>query len=360
ILSRLPLLGMETDAPTYEDVLDRLVVSHEWMGERFEQVLRALPEDILLLMGAVSVIVIADDIRPAGYSPLTAGVYIDPQWLWFTLEELGTVSQAPDYRSDFGNSLQFVSSVRYVSGEERAFGGSNLTATEDRTLDEVTPRMAFVLFHELAHANDVFPPSTWDNLDGSETIVGAVDSAQAVSLALQGEYPLTSELMYALAEVDFLGRPATEEELQVTAEMVGVEFDGDQATDHYAYASIEEDMAMLFEEAMMRYHYGFERDVAFSTPISGADGCDAYVVKWGERSRLGNQDIRVRAQFVASAILPSLDLVEFFESLPEPTRLRNGVSWCDSIHLDDTSQLEIRSDWVQPIPWAEVSGPQIR
>ena len=39
----LPLIGMETNSPTVDDIMQRLVVSHNWMGQRFQEILETYP-----------------------------------------------------------------------------------------------------------------------------------------------------------------------------------------------------------------------------------------------------------------------------------------------------------------------------
>ena len=59
------------ETPTFDRVMDRVVVSHRWMGERLEEVLRRAPDDLLRVLGAISAIVIDADVRPSFYWPLT-------------------------------------------------------------------------------------------------------------------------------------------------------------------------------------------------------------------------------------------------------------------------------------------------
>jgi hypothetical protein len=63
-LATLPLIGQAEPEPTVEDVLARTVVSHAWMGRRFEQVLRALPARLLKLFRSTTAVVIGADFRP--------------------------------------------------------------------------------------------------------------------------------------------------------------------------------------------------------------------------------------------------------------------------------------------------------
>ena len=52
-LLTLPMIGMEFADPDVEDIMSRVLVSHDWMGERFRQVLQTMPREILLLTRAL-------------------------------------------------------------------------------------------------------------------------------------------------------------------------------------------------------------------------------------------------------------------------------------------------------------------
>ena len=56
---------------------------------------------------------------------------------------------------------------------------------------------------------------------------------------------------------------------------------------------------MLFEEAMMAIHYGFSRDMAFTTvPADAAEErrCSDYQVGWGVRGRIAEEQVISRAR----------------------------------------------------------------
>ena len=77
-----PDTDIDTDA-----IMQRLVVSHDWMGQRFKEVLDILPAEILQLMSGVTAVVIDDDIRPSYYTNWTGAIYLDPANLWLTNDD---------------------------------------------------------------------------------------------------------------------------------------------------------------------------------------------------------------------------------------------------------------------------------
>ncbi len=52
-LNTFPLLGMETSAPTVDDIMLRVLVSYDWMGSRFRELLELMPAELLLLTRGV-------------------------------------------------------------------------------------------------------------------------------------------------------------------------------------------------------------------------------------------------------------------------------------------------------------------
>lgn len=343
--STLPLLGMENEEVTIGMVMDRVVVSHPWMGERFREILERLPADILMLLKGVTAIVIDDDIRPSFYTTRTGAIYLDPAHLWLTNEEKATVALDEDYRSDFGSDLRFVPLWRYVKDDRYAYLYYSLEDNETRTLDDILYRVAALLYHELGHANDYLPPDRVGTLHPGDTVPAAIARLQGESIAdrLYGESPLNSVVWKRLAAVLFGGEKATAEECLYSPEFVGGELAGDGANDDYAYASAREDVAMLFEETMMKYRFGVDRDIAYTiVPANQTPVCDDYLVKWGNRNRIAHPVVSARAIRVAADLLPGEDLSAFFAGLSSPIPMRLDEGWCSNLQLTSVQPLRVR------------------
>lgn len=343
-LERLPLLGQEHQELTPEDVMARALVSHDWMAERFEQALEAMPDDLLQMFRGVTAVVIGSDIRPSYYWLSTGAIYLDPNRLWLEINERDTISREPDFRSDFGQSLNFETLWRYVQNGDYAWETPSLSGPgQARTIDDILAPMAALLFHELAHANDYLPPSTWASLNSGQTPGQAASSLQSdsVSATLANTYPLSSEQMMDLAEVMFSGREATEAERQLDAEQVSLEFRSDTATDPYAYVSnanrqlFLEDTAMMFEEAMMRHHFGVARELAFtSRPESDSASCNDYRIRWGQRNRVADAQVRPRLALILPLLLDQNEVEPYLSSLGAPESMPSDRGWCESLGLE--------------------------
>lgn len=336
-LGDLPPLGLESSNPTVDDIMNRVVVSHRWMGTRMEELLHALPEDIHLLMRGVTAVVIGSEIRPSYYWSMTGAIYLDPASLWITHQERDTISRKQDYRAGFSEPMAFRSFWRYTLGDSPAYRHQGLDSPLERSLDDILLPMASLLFHELAHANDFFPPHAYHLVSSDQRFVEAASALapQRLSTDLTVNMGLQSDEMYHLAGILFRGNTPSTADTQITAAQVGEFFVDDQASDDYAYSSQYEDLAMLFEEAMMKLHFGIDRDMAFVTPPSDTAiaGCNDYRIGWGVRNRVGDHLVSARAAWATQALLPESDYSEFFEQLPPPQALGRGQGWCASIRL---------------------------
>jgi hypothetical protein len=327
-LSTLPFLGQDASDPTIEDVLDRVLVSHTWMGDNLETFLEALPSDLLLMLRSVTAVVIASDIRPAFYNPETGAIYLDADYLWLTQDEAAVVTDEEDFRANFGDPLQFAMPWRYVRNNERLTVAINPDGSRDP--DGLLPILGFLLYHELAHAVDFMPQSELDTVDLELTAQTAIIQAQWLSNTWAD--PLVSDTLKDLAAVSFRGATATaEQEAIEPAELVS-EFANDGAIQYYAYTTQFEDLATMFETVMMLYHFDFEKDTGITTNTEFSnDG----LVAWGQRGRVSDQASYARALAALQALYPGeLAPVEaFLAQLPAPIQMPEGVTWGETLNV---------------------------
>jgi hypothetical protein len=326
-LSKLPFIGSLNPTPTVDEIMDRVLVSHDWMGARFRTFLEEVDigDDIKHLLGATTSIVISYDVRPSFFWSGTGAIYMDPFYFWVTPEERDTLNETPDYRSDFGAELSFVGTWRIVKDNEYAFYNPSTTSRENRTTTDSRYYALRVLYHELAHANDFFPPRAWSLASGSDFPFSYSNDNDPDSTQLADDFPLASQEMSELAQVLFQGTSATQAQIDYTPAEVGSFFFPDDATNTYNYSTIREDYAMLAEEYMMGFRHGVLYDQAIT------EGASEYIVAQGERGRVGHSRITPRAEFVISNILPNVDLQAASASLAAPAQLETGVSWRDSL-----------------------------
>lgn len=319
---------------TPEDIAERLLVSHHWMGDSFMDVVRDLPQDVLNLFRPLNVIVLSLDIRPSFYHTDTASIYIDPRYLWRNQAEWNDIYQQQDYRAGFTESLPFLAMQRYVhsNGEYVTYSNSyDAKVNYWRSKSEIAPGLFNLLVHELAHANDFLPPDQLSVLDVTTSIGRNIQLMKGnwIQTALQQTHGLSADSLQLMAERYFGGASAS---TTMSPEQAGAAFEPDGAADFYGYYTGAEDVAMLFEAYMMWREYGAFSDVAFtSSPTFANYSCDDLNIGWGQRNRLAQKEVVPRARLVSESILQQ-DLSAEFASIESvtPVDLPYGYGWCQA------------------------------
>jgi hypothetical protein len=311
------------------------------MGKNFEAFLTQVDmnSDFAKLLQSVTAIVISYDIRPSFYWVVTGAIYLDPENLWLTPAQRDTINEAADYRSDFGKELNFLMPWRYVKNNQYASQSFAKTQRQPRTIADLTPSLASLLYHELAHANDFFPRSVHSNIQGPTLLddFSRRNNAKAlISDQLSENFPLLSQQMYALAKVSFKGDTATSLDKSYQSSDVASFFAPDKANDYYAYTSTREDAAMLFEEAMMSYRLGIRRDVAVTDKPANASA-DTIVVAFGQRGRIADPSIKSRVSYVLDNMMPELNSQTVLAALPPVQQMTVGQSWTANLSLSNPS-----------------------
>ncbi len=332
-IQQLPFIKLSFEQPSIENIMSRVVVSHDWMGNRFKALLTRLPDEILTLMGSVTAIVIADNIRPSFYWTGSGAIYLDPAYLWLTNEEKQTISKDEDIRGGYGSNLKYDFFHRFIKDGQYAYSSYALDSTEERTLDEIEIPMASLLFHELAHANDFVPQSLISQFDITLTVNDAVNqfASSQLNQRLKVDQPLTETELFTQAAVLYHGKEASEQDLSSTATQLGLLMEGEGANHLYSYSTAAEDVAMLFQATMLKYKYGIDMDSAFvEKPTLESVYCNDYVVAWGVRNRIANPLVKPRAEFVSQELLSELDLTSFYQNLSNEQYFPAQTTWCNT------------------------------
>ena len=82
---------------------------------------------------------------------------------------------------------------------------------------------------------------------------------------------------------------------------------------------------------MMYKKYGAVSDVAFVIiPNTDDYSCDDYVVKWGQRNRLADINVKQRAKLVGSRILVRDITSDLPPILTTPIDMETDIGWCAS------------------------------
>lgn len=360
-LSALPFLAQEVGGvggaggavPSVEQVMDRVVVSHDWAGRNFETFLREHDArgDFRRMLKSVTAVVIGAQVRPSFYYAVTGAIYLDADNFWLTPEERDTVNEAPDYRSNFGNTLQYTSLWRYVRGSTSLFQFFDPRRRITRGTAALQDEAGWLMLHELGHALDFLPPAAYATLNSALSPWGNIgpryQAAQLTSDLVPASHPLASAEMAALAQVRFLGRTASAAQVAYTPAQVAAFFSADLATDDYAYASRREDVALSLEEFLMQLWLGVKRDFAIAPrPGSGATG-STLLVQWGQRGRIGEPTLRPRLRAIVQQLVPWVDPAEV-ERLPAPLPMRAGESWSANLVLPGPPPPSMRLEKAEP------------
>lgn len=347
-LQRLPLLGQETGGalPTIEQVMNRVVVSNDWMGEVFQQFLLThdTSGDMRRMLNATTAIVIGGRVRPAFYWSTTGAIYLDAGYFWSTPEQRDTVTEVPDYRSAFGQDLKFITPYRYVVGNNYASLSYPANQRQTRPVSELIYEAGRLMYHELTHANDFINPGIQATLSRNQRVADAVPGS-VTSNRLYNSLPYRSLDMLGLARVMFHGVTPNATQLGYQASDVAAFFSADRVNDDYAYSvppSVNppvsyEDTAMLMEEFWMSYRHGVRRDWAVTNALSAGQTARNAIVSWGQRGRIGAPELRPRLKLVAAELAPWLPATAA-DTLPAPIAMRAGVDWITNLDLQPQAQ----------------------
>ncbi len=332
-MEELPYLGSVTPNPSVTEIMQRTVVSHPWMGKRFREVLTQMPPELRQMFGGITSVVISRDIRPAFFSPATGAIYLDPQYLWLTPAERASIDWTPDYRSEFGMALKFLPITDYLDGNKYAWRYSfEYQEGATRGINDIEKPFAWLLAHELAHANDAVPPAKLPAPGGPDTPLNLFFDLEyhSASSMLYNTYPLNSLLLLRVGAVLFHGEKPDYYIQSLTATEVAQEFEQDSANTMYAYSAVYEDTASLVEEVLMNYFYGVEKMEAFIKASNMEEpSCEELVLQGGSTNRTAVPRVRERARMVLSSILDKSDVSQYLSSVPRPTQLKRGTSLCD-------------------------------
>ncbi|MBT1449584.1 hypothetical protein KJ365_01710 [Glaciecola sp. XM2] len=337
----LPLIGSVTERPTIEDVLERTLVSHPWMGDRFRAFLQnsITGPDMLMLLRGVTAIVISYEVKPSFYWVATGAIYLDATNFWESAQERDTLNDQPDFRSDFGSDLNFSMFWRYTKDDQYyypALGRYEKSARENRSFEDIEASISWLMYHELSHANDFFPSTTWQNIDRNLTPLQYFQRNGANSDILDTRYPLRSDEMHALAQVRFGGETPTVAQSRIGSEDVELFFTPDIAPSFYAYYTTREDYATLAERFFMLHRLNAQADVAIIDRQEGDD----FVIAWGQRNRISEPSLQERTAFAVSNVYPEIGNVAAIQSqLPPPVLMNPAIGWIGNLNLSGSPEV---------------------
>jgi hypothetical protein len=287
---------------------------------------------MLNLLRGVTAVVISYDVRPSFYWAATGAIYLDARNFWQTPEERDTLNDVPDFRSDFGSDLNFSVFWRYTKDND--YYPSARIAKQDRinrSFEDVEASISWLMYHELAHANDFFPPSSWASVSTNTTPLAYFRNNGTNSDILDDDFPLRSDQLHSLAQVRFANQTPTSTERNYRGTDIEGFFAPDIASSFYSYLTEREDFATLFERYMMLYRLGSEADVAI---IDGRTNSDEPLVVWGQRNRITQGSLEDRTVFTVSRVYPELgNIRNTLRSLNSPILMTPNQGWFENLEI---------------------------
>lgn len=341
-LAYLPFIGQVTTDPTIDDIMDRVVVSQDWMGENLELFLRHYDNnnDFKRLLRSTTAIVISDNIKPSFYWGVTGTMYLSADYLWMTPEQRATLTESEDFRSKFIQPFDYLFDFDYEKDNKSVLFTEDYypsrSSEASRSLEAIALPLAGLLYHELAHANDFVSGDQLKSTDSySINQLAALapydlPSEKLLAEQLEISYPLNNDMLKGLTQVWYGGQTPTAQQLSYSGQQVADAYFAGRATDDYAYFTAQEDVAMMFEEAMMLTRFGVNR---YSMVMDTTQ--DVPTVIRGQKNRITDAAINSRANFVVSEILPevSLEVSQKLEQM-RPTELCPGTTYFDYYNTD--------------------------
>lgn len=145
-----------------------------------------------------------------------------------------------------------------------------------------------------------------------------------VANQVQQRFPLQSQTLRYLAEHKFFCKSATCAQVATTVEEVEREISTELVNSDYNFVSVQEDVAMLAEELMLRYFFQAER-LSFISDKAVKQERMAY---WIRKGQIGAPQLKAKVAFILKLIYPELPLDSFLEQLPPPEVTPSGTPVC--------------------------------
>lgn len=336
--NELPLIGQSVISPQISDIMDRVVVSHDWMGVRFEQLLSQLSSEALLLLKPVAVIYIGSENDSVGYNAGSAQLRIGPELLWLTADEKTALAssdgESGGSSNDTRDDLNFRFRYNFI---KNGLALDSKESDSERAFSDIFDNFAIVFYSQLAFAADYFPASVYsdDRLSVTPRMIFDENSKQPiVTKPLYDDENLTAPTshLYPIAKIYYEDEPASDLYKTYTAADAGLAYDSEGKPSLSSYRGERRDMRGLFSLGMMKYKHDVSLNVLF---YDGMESNSETTIGYGLRNRIASPKVAARVKFVMERIIgSSASLDEFFQnSLGTTELIEPGTNYED--YLDE-------------------------
>jgi len=317
--TELPLLGQSVNTIQVSDIMNRVFVTHDWMGVRFEQILSQLSPEALSLFKPVATIFIGSEVPSTSYDAFFGSLRIDPEALWLTAAEKSALpGESPNTDNDDDepttstrDDLQFRSFFSYT---KNGIALDDKESADARVFSDIFDTVARRMYSQLAFAADFFPASayTGDRPLASPKILFEENSDdRVITGALYDDVNLTAQLseLYDVARVYYQEQPANEFQQNLTAEDAAEIYNLEGKPRLRSYRSEVDDMRHLFVMGMLKYQHDISLAVNF---VNGQETNSETLVAFGLRNRIAAPLVAPRAKFVMERLIGSSDSLDAF------------------------------------------------
>ncbi|RLQ20233.1 hypothetical protein DWB85_18740 [Seongchinamella sediminis] len=116
-----------------------------------------------------------------------------------------------------------------------------------------------------------------------------------------------------------------------------------------------------FRNERKRYYFGLDRIVSFlDAPASEDADCEAFTVRWGERSRVATPVVRARAELVLGDIFGEADIARYLNAVPPTRELRRGIGLCESLEQLPGVPWSVPGRYIAPLDLARQRAAKVK
>jgi len=307
---KVPLLGMKGQEINTKFVLENTIVSHSFLAKNFEEFLDSVDNKYLFaLFSSVSGIVITDEISSSFYYTPTGMIYLNASYLWKTQEEFKKLKFKKDGRYSRDERKQVFTDWNYVKDNISIYSSKRKT---ERTISDIKPSLMRLLFHELTHANDVYPVDDFESLDNSKSYyelrTSRYENKEMVSRKIV--YPETKKAWeYAIFLI--YGDLESPESHEFSKEDFYSDFVPNIGIIFYSYITNREHLAMMMENYFMLFTEHFETCTYGSFRENNESNSELF---WFQKNRILQTNILLEARNAIELMLPA-DMAQELNSL---------------------------------------------
>lgn len=309
----LPTYIGENGEVTVEEILDRTYVSHLWIRDRFAEVLRKVPQDLLNLASCAKSFVIQTSQWDANYGG-GGLVRLSGEYLAVTPDEASQTSSKTAFDSQ---------AIRWT------YRGNYTNYAHENRQDSVFPTNAFVLTHELFHACDDKISKQTGNLPSRE-------------LSADTEKDLAYQLFYSTGGRTDGNKYSLEGK---TPDEIGADFAKNPLVSFYSFYSPHEDYATLGSTLLTKAYLGLEITEILIGPQKDERNLQTEVL-WALKNKVCAPQVAARARAaIASTGMKFNDrLIEAALSDCEPENLEAGGTVKDTMEKTYVAPFSLKND----------------